>query len=213
MLSRHALLRALALAVSASACGAPAVVRFPEGRPVVWRDDDTKPFHTPCKPDPEEPGHELCVPETYVSPFAWDAVDNSLFYPVSRALAVEAPREAENVNSMDEVPDSSWFENRIGRFGMTPSELARGPCEGGPTLDPNASAGSFLIDQGKPNGANPGFRIKAKGAGKFMLKADIGGEPERATAAAAIAARIYWAAGYFTPCDSVLYLHPSLLSL
>ena len=195
------------------ACGTPEVVRFPEGRPVMWRDDDTRPFHTRCTPDPEEPGHQLCVPEAYVSPFAWDAIDNSVFLPVSRALAVRPSHEAFNVNSLDEVPDSSWFQNRIGRFGMTPEELVRGPCEGGPTLDPTDDAGSWLIDQGKPNGANPGFRIRSVKSGKFMLKADIGGEPERATAAAAIAARLYHAAGYYTPCDSVLYLHPSLLEL
>ncbi len=200
--------------VTLTCCSPDRVVRFPEGRPTVWHDNDKAPFYTECKPDPEEPGHQLCVPETYVSPFAWDAVDNTVFLPVSRALSVPEPREAENSNDLDEVADSSWFQNRIGRFGMTTAELMRGPCEGGGTLDPNAAAsGDWLIDQGKPNGANPGFRVRAKGAGKFMLKADIGGEPERATAAAAIAARLYWAAGYHTPCDSVIYLHPSWLAL
>lgn len=210
---RSELLAACALALLSTACGAPSVVRFPEGRAVVWRDDDDRPFYTPCAPDPEEPGHGLCAPSTYVSPFAWDAVDNSLFLPLSRALSVPAPREAANANAFDEVPDSSWFENRIGRFGMTNAELARGPCEGGATLDPAMPSASWLIDQGKPNGANPGFRVRIDGAGKFMLKADIGGEPERATAAAAIAARLYWAAGFYTPCDSVVYLHPSILKL
>ena len=200
--------------VTLMGCSSERVVRFPEGRPTVWQDNDTTPFYTECTPDPEEPGHQLCVPETYVSPFAWDAVDNTIFLPVSRALSVPEPREAENSNDLDEVADSSWFQNRIGRFGMTTAELMRGPCEGGGTLDPNAAAsGDWLIDQGKPNGANPGFRVRAKGAGKFMLKADIAGEPERATAAAAIAARVYWAAGYHTPCDSVIYVHPSWLAL
>ena len=196
-------LRLGSLSLLALACSTAELARFPEGRPVIWRDDDARPFYTECTPDPEEPGHSLCVPETYVSPFAWDAVDNSVFLPISRALEVAPSREAINVNSLDEVPDSSWFENRIGRFAMTPAELLRGPCEGGPTLDPAVHAASWLIDQGKPNGANPGFRIRSEERGKFMLKADLGGEPERATAAAAIAARLYYAAGYFTPCDSV----------
>ena len=39
-----------------------------------------------------------------------------------------------NVNSVDEVPDSSWFTNRIGRRAMTGDEIARGPDTGtGPT--------------------------------------------------------------------------------
>jgi hypothetical protein len=194
-------------------CASDALRRFPEGRAVVWQDDDLRPFITQCRPDPEEPGHQLCSPEPYVSPFAWDAIDNSVFLPMSRALAVRPSREAINVNAVDEVPDSSWFENRIGQRQLTPEELSRGPCSDGEELDANAPDGAWLIDQGKPNGANPGFRIRSQTGGKFMLKADVAGEPERATAAAAIAARIYWAAGYFAPCDSVVYLRPSLLEL
>ena len=34
---------------------------------------------------------------------------------------------AMNVNSVDEVPDSSWFTNRIGRRGMTVEEVVNGP--------------------------------------------------------------------------------------
>jgi hypothetical protein len=187
--------------------------RFPQGRAALWKDDDTRPIATPCRPDPEELGHLLCAPETYVSPFAWDALDNSMFLPLSRALAVSPSREAVNVNALDEVPDSSWFENRLSRYPLTPEQVALGPCADGKVLDPNGPAGSWVIDQGKPNGANPGFRVRMEDVGKFMLKADIASEPERATAAAAIATRIYWAAGYFTPCDSVVYVKRSLFEL
>jgi hypothetical protein len=186
--------------------------RFPQGRAVLWKDDDTRPFSTPCKPDPEEPGHQLCAPETYVSPFAWDAADNTVFLPISRALSVPPSLEAVNVNALDEVPDSSWFENRLGRYGMTLDEIAVGPCTGGKVLDDSERGSIWLIDQGKPNGANPGFRVRTD-AGKFMLKSDIRTEPERATAAAAIATRIYWAFGFFSPCDSVVYFDPARLSL
>src|SRR6185436_9189625 len=110
--------------------------------------------------------------------------------------------EATNVNAFDEVPDSSWFTNRIGRRPVTVAELTRGPCER--DLDPDAPDGAWLVDQGKPNGANPGFRVRVEGAGKFMLKADPPTQPERATGATAIAARLYYAAGFFAPCDSVV---------
>ncbi|HVJ15486.1 MAG TPA: hypothetical protein VM686_08595 [Polyangiaceae bacterium] len=199
------------IAVTAGCAAAPP--RFPQGRPVIWRDDDTRPFRTPCKPDPEEPGHLLCAPETYESPFAWDAADNTIFLPLSRALSVKRFRESVNVNAWDEVPDSSWFENRLGVRALTPEQVALGPCNDGKVLDENGPAGSWVIDQGKPNGANPGFRVKVKDVGKFMLKADIRSEPERATAATTIAARIYWAAGFHTPCDSVVYVNPNILSL
>src|SRR5688572_3178868 len=32
-----------------------------------------------------------------------------------------------NVNTLDEVPDSSWFTNRIGQRAMTVAEIVRGP--------------------------------------------------------------------------------------
>ena len=35
-----------------------------------------------------------------------------------------------NVNTADEVPDSSWFTNRIGARAMTSEELTRGPVVG-----------------------------------------------------------------------------------
>src|SRR5690349_20424777 len=98
-----------------------------------------------------------CTPEPYESSFAWDAVDNTLFRPVAQFFAVRPGGEAPNVNSFDEVPDSSWFTQRIGAHPMTPEEVAKGPCIGGPELDPNDPDGSWLIDAGKDNGANPGF--------------------------------------------------------
>jgi hypothetical protein len=55
--------------------------------------------------------------------------------------------------------------------------------------------------------------VRVEGLGKFMLKADIAAEPERATGATAIAARLYHAAGWWAPCDSVVYLRPSILKL
>lgn len=194
-----------------SACGGP-VARFPMDRPPLWVDEDRHPFTTPCQPDPEQPGHALCAPETYVSPFAWDAVDNTVFRPIARFFAVDPSHQALNVNSLDEVADSSWFENRIGRHRITPEELVRGPC-GANVLDASNFRVPWLIDQGKPNGANPGFRVRVDGVGKFMLKADVQEQPERATAAAAIATRLYWAFGFHTPCDSVVHFPPSLLQI
>jgi hypothetical protein len=200
-----------ALLVLASACSQSSV-RYPLDQAPLWVDDDRRPFETKCTPDPEEPGHALCAPEAYVSPFAWDGADNMVFRPISEFFEVKPGTEASNVNSFDEIPDSSWFENRIGRKAMTPEELVDGPC-GKQVLDPSNFGRSWLIDQGKPNGANPGFRVRVEGVGKFMLKSDIKEQPERATAAAAIATRLYWAFGYFAACDSVVYFSPELLRL
>jgi hypothetical protein len=200
--------------VSLSGCGGE-MARFPLRDP-LWVDADLTPVNVACRPDPEEdkekPGHRLCMPEEYESPFAWDMADNTIFRPLARFFAVDPAGESVNVNSVDEVPDSSWFVNRIGKKGLSVEELVRGSCEG-PGLDPNAPDGTWVIDQGKPNGANPGFRVKVEGAGKFMLKADLSDQPERATAATSIASRLYYAAGWWAPCDTVVYFRPSILKL
>jgi hypothetical protein len=190
--------RSLVLFVGActlAACGGSD--RFPL-RDAMKRDDDERPF----SPAPEE----------YVSPFVWDGADQLLFRPIARFFAVDPAERALNVNAFDEVPDSSWFTNRLGASELTPEEIAVGPC-GDEVLSVSAPPGTWIIDQGKPNGANPGFRVNIPGLGKFLLKADPDGEPERATGAAAIAARIYHAVGYFAPCDSVVHFDPNLLKL
>ena len=169
------------------------------------------PLQAPLTRDADQPPVAK-APAEYYSPFAWDGANYMVFHPIARFFAVDPAGAATNVNALDEVPDSSWFENRLGKHSMTPEEVERGPC-GDKVLDPNAADGSWTIDKGKDNGANPGFRVNIKGLGKFMLKTDPETEPERATGATAIASRIYHAIGYYAPCDSVVYFRPSLLKL
>lgn len=187
----------LALVVGFFAVSCAGEPRFPLREPLT-KDDDERPF---AKAPPE-----------YVSPFAWDGANQLFFRPISRFFAVNPAGLAANVNALDEVPDSSWFENRIGIHEMTPEDIVTGPC-GSRVLDPNGPDGSWIIDHGKDNGANPGFRVNVPGVGKFLLKTDLVKEPDRETGATAVAARLYHAAGYYSPCDSVVYLRRSLLKL
>ncbi len=177
--------------------GCATTARFPLATPLT-RDDDQQPFAR--------------APEEYYSPFAWDGANYMVFHPIARFFAVDPAGPATNVNALDEVPDSSWFENRLGSRRVTPDEVTRGSCTE-KMLDPNAPDGSWTIDKGKDNGANPGFRVNIEGLGKFMLKSDPEGEPDRATGATAVSSRIYHAVGYYAPCDTVVYFRPSLLKL
>jgi hypothetical protein len=177
--------------------GCAASSRFPLKAPLL-RDHDQAPFSA--------------APEEYYSPFAWDGANYMVFHPIARFFAVDPAGAAANVNALDEVPDSSWFENRLGVRTMTPEEVTRGSCAE-KLLDPNAADGTWTIDKGKDNGANPGFRVNIEGLGKFMLKTDPETEPDRATGATAIASRIYHAVGYHSACDTVVYFRPSLLKL
>jgi hypothetical protein len=192
-------------------CGG-GVRRFPLRAP-VWRDADLDPIPGHCSPDPEKPKKKICGPSEYESSFAWDAADNTVFRPLSRFLAVDPGGPAVNVNSMDEVPNSSWFVNRLGTGALSQDDIARGYCDE-KVLDPeHDKPGSWVIDQGKANGANPGFRINVEGAGRFMLKSDPTDQPERATGADAIATRFYYASGWWVPCVNVVYVRPELLKL
>ena len=185
----------IAAVAGSTACGG--VRRFPLRDP-LWVDPDEKPFLPP--------------PQEYDSPFAWDGANQIIFRPIARFFAVDPAGQAINVTAMDEVADSSWFTNRIGMHPMTIPEVVKGGCVE-TKLDPEQPDGAWLIDLGKDNGANPGFRINVPGVGKFMMKADPELEPERASGATAIATRMYHDVGYWAPCDTVVYFRPSILKL
>ena len=188
-------MRALApIALLLASCGG-GLRPFPMEEP-MWDDPDRQPFAGP--------------PEEYVSPFAWDAADQTIFRPLARFWAVDPGGEAINVNSMDEVPDSSWFTNRIGMNDVTLDALARGACPED-TLDPEA--GPWTVTDAKPNGANPGFIIEAADGRKWLLKFDGLDQPARATSADVIGSRVYWAGGYFTPCNVVVYFDRDILEI
>ena len=207
--------RAAVVAVAgAAACGGASIREFPLRRPVT-RDTDLRSVKLPChsEPTPKDPKHVSCAPEVYVSPLAWDGVDNSIFRPLARVFAVDPGREAPNVNSLDEVPDSAWFENRIGERPMTLDELVRGACKEEQLLSgETAKDGAWLIDQGKSNGASPGFRVKLRDRGKYMLKSDAP-VPERPSAAAVIGAAVYHAVGFNTSCEQVVFIKQSAFTL
>ena len=104
---------------------------------------------------------------------------------------VPSGERARNINTIDEVPDSSWFTNRVGARALTADELVRGPNFGAPP-DPS----KWVILREKSAGAHPGFTaLDAKGE-TWFLEFDPKPSPEGATAAVQIATKIFWALGY-----------------
>lgn len=174
-------------------CGG-GIRRFPNRAP-LWEDPDRQSLAAP--------------PEAYFSPFGWDAADHTLFRPVSRFFAVDPGGEAMNVNAFDEVPNSSWFQNRIGQAPMELLAVERGACDA-PVL---AAKGPWVVKGAKPNGANPGFQIKAADGRRYLLKFDGTLQGERATAADVLGSRLYHAAGYHAPCNSVVFFDPAILQI
>ncbi len=200
--------RALSATLALSAC-AHDPRQFALRAPVL-RDQDLDPVHIDCDDSKATPS-AVCAPELYESSFSWDGIDNTVTRPVSKFFQVDSYGEAENVNAFDEVPDSSWFTNRIGARPLTPEQAALGYCAEGDVLSSDPPDGAWTIDHGKDNGANPGFRVNVNGT-KFMLKTDDQ-QRERATAATSIASRLYYAAGWWAACDSVVYFKRSALKL
>ncbi|MGH9196523.1 MAG: hypothetical protein ACRD1T_12375, partial [Acidimicrobiia bacterium] len=102
--------------------------------------------------------------------------------------------KAVNVNTLDEVPDSSWFTNRIGQRPMSIDEIVRGPDK-----FQRLENDEWLIVAGKgPGGLQPGFRAVDPANPKqiYQLEVDPPTNPEMATGAEMIGTALYHAIGY-----------------
>ena len=98
---------------------------------------------------------------------------------------------AVNVNTIDEVPDSSWFTNRIGRRAMSIEEIVRGPNQ----LE-TINIDDWPIVQEKSSGITPGYRVTDPTGHLYQVKFDPPEHPEMASSAEVIGAAIYHALGY-----------------
>ena len=119
------------------------------------------------------------------------------------------PRRAVNVNTVDEVPDSSWFTNRIGIRSMPVREIVRGANK----FDPIEARewDTWTVVEGKgPRSFQPGFRAERPGdpGQVYQLEVDPKGHPRLATGAEFIGGLIYHALGYFVEDMYVLKVHP-----
>ncbi|HSK08084.1 MAG TPA: hypothetical protein VK911_00790 [Vicinamibacterales bacterium] len=116
----------------------------------------------------------------------WDFVEHTFLGRGDRNAV-----RAMNVNTMDEVPDSSWFTNRIGRTPLSPAEIARGPN----TLEA-VNIDGWPIIEGKSQGVTPGYRVVDPSGRRYQIKFDPPGNPEMGSGAEVIGAALYHAIGY-----------------
>jgi hypothetical protein len=100
---------------------------------------------------------------------------------------------ATNVNTLDEVPDSSWFVNRIGRAPLPLADLVRGPDRVA-----SISLEGWQVSGGKSSGAQPGFRMTDPQGHLYQIEFDPPSNPEMATGAEIIGTAFYHAFGYHT---------------
>lgn len=144
---------------------------------------------------------EIAKPGEVELSTAWDVIEHSFWHRPSG----QAP-PASNVNTLGEVPDSSWFQNRIGVREMSLEELARGPDQGSGPAD-----GRWTITAGKSQGITPGFTIEDERGDSYFVKFDPIPYPNLSTAADVIVTNFFYAFGYYVPENYIAYFRPEQL--
>jgi hypothetical protein len=162
-------------------------LRF-RNQPPVWRVDDRRPLAKA----PVERRYNRTLYHA----------DGLFIRKLLRAMEMRSPHRARDINSLDEVPDSSWFTNRIGVRDLSIAEVRRGPNTG---PDPFAHL-PWTIVKSKPGGLALGFQIEDAAGNRHLLKFDDARFPEMEIAAHVIVHRILWACGYNVPEDHVGYV-------
>jgi len=119
-----------------------------------------------------------------------------LFFEYSYNLFVSPRRppsntRALNVNTTDEVPDSSWFTNRVGTQDFPPDQVARGP-----NSDAKPAPEQWVLLREKSSGTNPGFTARDANGQTWFLQFDPPEYPGASTADVEIATKVFWALGY-----------------
>ncbi len=176
---------AATLALSIPLRGASAAPRFFDDDP-IWREADT------------EDASQAVARRTS---FAFDIVEN-LFLDPGEATA---PRRAMNLNTVDEVPDSSWFTNRIGHRPMSVEEVARVHLNGGP------ADGPLTVVSARTDGRTPGFTVDDSKGVRWFIKFDRPGHKGMGTGSEVLVSRLMWALGYHVPDYTVAHIRADRL--
>jgi hypothetical protein len=167
--------------------------------PVAWYEDDRR--HVPEAPA-----------ERRVNVMR-DGLEETLYRPLGRLVnpgrlirrigtifgGDHVPRAA-NINALDEVPNSTWFTNRMGLFPMSPEQVARGPTR---SAGPDRGA-PLVVVSAKTEGVTPGFNVRDARGDVYVVKFDPRGFLGMTSAAGVITGRILHAAGYNVPEDFVI---------
>ena len=132
----------------------------------------------------------------------FDLAENLFGRPGDKA----ADTRARNINSIDEVPDSSWFTNRILAQPLSLEEVVRGPLTG-----KVPATGQWSVVRAKQAGFAPGFTMSDAAGETWFVSFDGKGYPEAATGAIMVANKIFWALGYWQAENYLISVRPDQL--
>ncbi len=104
-----------------------------------------------------------------------------------------------NVNTLGEVPDSSWFTNRLGQHDTTIEQILRGPSQ-----NDGPAPGVWQVT-GRPDaGITPKFTIRDSRGDTYLIKLDPPSNPELPSSVEIISTKIFHAIGYHVPEDFIV---------
>ena len=153
----------------------------------IWRDDDARDI---------PPVAEFNLSKSYE------------FVNETFGDSVQSRGPALNVNTLGEVPDSSWFTNRIGRYDMTVDEVVRGPNQVEGPAD-----GVWQITGRPDSGITPKFTIRDARGDTYLIKLDPADFPELPSSVEVISTKIFHAIGYHVPEDFIVTFDVSRLTV
>ena len=134
---------------------------------------------------------------------AYDFVEHTFMKPGDRRNV-----RAANVNTLDEVPDSSWFTNRIGVRDLSVEDIVRGPNR----LE-HLEIDGWPIVEGKSRGVTPGYRVVDPSGHLYQIKFDPPSNPEMGSGAEMIGAAIYHALGYNVVEGYIVEIDPARIAI
>jgi hypothetical protein len=188
------MLRLAALLAVAGCAASPAVDRHRfKNQPAVTAVNDRA--DVPHKPKKRE------VPQLL---YNWNAMVHDR---IVRATELPARRRALGVNALDEVPDSTWFTDRLD--GLTAEAIRAGPNNGAGPM----ARKPWTIVSSKAIGVAPGFVVEDSAGDRYILKFEELGFPEYETATHVVVHRLLWALGYNVPEDFIVSVNDDELKV
>jgi hypothetical protein len=170
--------RRLAVMTAALAMAALSTLVVRGAGPKFYRDD----------PLPREPE---TVSATKVQFKDVDLIPDLLLHMFTKRGDSAPNVRAKDVNTIDEVPDSSWFTNRIYAHELSVEQIVEGQI-----ADAAPASGQWTLIRPKSAGFSPGFTARDSKGVVWFLSFDPKGYPQASTAAVAVATRLFWALGY-----------------
>jgi hypothetical protein len=161
--------RVASLVLSGSAVAALATVASMQG-PRFYPDD-------PIAREPESQS------AAKAAPYEQSQMYELMFNLFVNSGHVPSGLRAQNINTIGEVPDSSWFTNRIGARAITAEEMPPDPSK-------------WVLFREKTSGSHPGFTAKDANGETWFLEFDPPHAPEAATGSVIMATKVFWALGY-----------------